>query len=631
MATRKLEVQIVGDSKSLERAFTRSSAAATGFNRNITTTGRSVDKVAGGLGSLQKQFVGGIAIGAVAAGIKNLSDSASDLNEQISKSQQVFGASSREIEDWAKTTAESFGISRTEALAATGTFGNLFNTVGIVGRRAGKMSEALVQLAADLASFNNASPTDTLDAIRSGLIGEAEPLRRYGVLLSEARVQQRALADTGKDTASSLTQQEKALARYEIILGDTKKAQGDFGRTSGELANQQRIMRARFADTSAELGGRLLPIMLKVTEGANRLLSAFDKTPQSDVLAAFADERFRKDLAKLSPDAYFKLLEKAVPAFNEAVRKFSDIIQPIELKIRPAADLTTPAFGQPGFKPGKAAEVLRPGVSVEQRNRIFENAISRALFRNQSDNDAKELAGLRTIEKQIEARIDATKDVTRKLKLEDDLIAVQRQEQALREAIRSDAATKLENQRAIRLKREQTSAARIQASQFRALGLAADGSIVVPGVENLQKQLAGLKSKDLSSQVQSQLVRVGKVLSGSFGKVTRESREAIQNLFSTIRGEFDKGTKGPLTKTTGLDTKKILQGLGLAPADERELRARLSRFNSAGVGNARAPVVESHVTVQVDGQTLGQVTTRAQQKTRKRNPAQRRGPNRGAF
>ena len=123
------------------------------------------------------------------------------------------------------------------------------------------MSQALVQLAADMASFNNASPEDVLLAIRSGLIGEAEPLRRYGVLLSETRVQQQALVETGKDNVKNLTDQEKLTARYNIILKDTGTAQGDAARTAGSWANQSRKLRANLDDLSAGLGQKLIPVL----------------------------------------------------------------------------------------------------------------------------------------------------------------------------------------------------------------------------------------------------------------------------------------------------------------------------------------------------------------------------------
>ena len=105
----------------------------------------------------------------------------------------------------------------------------------------------------------------------------------------------------------------------------------------------------------------------------------------------------------------------------------------------------------------------------------------------------------------------------------------------------------------------------------------------------------------------------------------------------------DKKGKGPLTKTTGLNTHKIAEGLGLDADQIRELRSRLSGFNTAGraiaqpksgpgkgsfAGSESPVVVESHVTVNLDGKKVGQAVTRSQQRNRRRNPLQKRGPNR---
>lgn len=281
MPERTLVVKFLGDDRQLQQTFTRAERRTKEFDAR---TNKTVQGIRGGLsaslgtgGGLLFGSTAFVASAAVTAGLEKAVSDASDLNEQITKSQQIFKGASEAVNEWSRTTADAFGISREAALEAAGTFGNLLNTVGLAPDVAAKMSQSLVQLAADLASFNNASPEDTLAAIRSGLVGEAEPLRRYGVLLSESRVQQRAMADTGKSTAKALTDQEKALARYEIILEDTIPAQGDFARTSDGLANQQRQLKANIDDLSAEIGGVLIPKLQILTEVALGAFNALDK------------------------------------------------------------------------------------------------------------------------------------------------------------------------------------------------------------------------------------------------------------------------------------------------------------------------------------------------------------------
>ena len=79
-------------------------------------------------------------------------------------------------------------------------------------------------------------------------------MRRYGVLLSEARVQQDAMAQTGKTNVKELTNQEKALARIAIIMRDTAKPRATSTAPPGALANQQRILNANVAGSEGDLG-----------------------------------------------------------------------------------------------------------------------------------------------------------------------------------------------------------------------------------------------------------------------------------------------------------------------------------------------------------------------------------------
>lgn len=194
---------------------------------------------------------------------------ASDLAESTAKAGQVFGSATVRVQAFAEGAAEAIGQSNQQALEATGTFGNLFTAMGIGQGTAADMSIEIVRLASDLASFNNVSVDDALLALRSGLVGETEPLRRFGVNLSEATIKAKALElglRTGKGTLDPLV---KAQGAYALILEQTTTAQGDFARTADGLANQQRTMTAQWTDAKAELGEGLLPVMVNLAQVLN--------------------------------------------------------------------------------------------------------------------------------------------------------------------------------------------------------------------------------------------------------------------------------------------------------------------------------------------------------------------------
>ena len=245
------------------------------FKRDLQGAGRETEKLGKRLDTilspknLAAGFLGGAAVAGLSQIIEGAISDASDLAESTSKVEAVFGDASEAVMDWAETSVNAYGLSKRAALEAAGTYGNLFQAFGIGAEEAQKMSMELVELAADLASFNNTSVEDALLAIRSGLSGEAEPLKRYGVALNQARLEQVALNEGIWDGVGALDAGQKAQASYALIMEDTILAQGDAIRTGDGLAMQQKKLEAALADVSAELGEKMLPIVVELVTFLN--------------------------------------------------------------------------------------------------------------------------------------------------------------------------------------------------------------------------------------------------------------------------------------------------------------------------------------------------------------------------
>lgn len=213
---------------------------------------------------------------------------ASDVGESTSKVGVVFGQASASVLKFAQTSATSMGLSKGQALEAAGTFGNLFRAIGLTEQKSADMSVKLTGLAGDLASFNNTDPAQALEALRAGLIGSTEPLRQYGVNLNQAQIGAEAVRLGLAKVPGTLTPAAQAQAAYALILQQTSLAQGDFGRTSGGLANQTRIISAQFTDLKGNVGGALVPfVQLGAHAISGVLLPALLKLSQP--LLAFGD------------------------------------------------------------------------------------------------------------------------------------------------------------------------------------------------------------------------------------------------------------------------------------------------------------------------------------------------------
>lgn len=268
MATRKLELVFTGDTRALDRAFRRVESSSKGVGAAASKSAIGIGKMTAAAAAAGTVLVGAFAVKGVQA--------ASDLGEQVSKTGVVFKDSANEVLAFSKTTASSLGISQRAALEATGTFGNMLVPMGLARDRAADMSTRMVALAGDMASFNNASPEEVLEALRSGLAGESEPLRKFGVFLSDARLKQEALNQGLYSGKGNLDAAAKAQATYALILKDTKDAQGDFGRTlGGSLPNQMRVAKAQFEELSASVGQAFLPLATAALAKTNEFVQSF--------------------------------------------------------------------------------------------------------------------------------------------------------------------------------------------------------------------------------------------------------------------------------------------------------------------------------------------------------------------
>jgi hypothetical protein len=252
----------------------------------VLTLTAVTDKFAKGLGGAEKQLGGfgqklgdfskkaalafaavGVAAGALAVKIgKEAIGAASDLSEEISKAGEIFGESAGAIDTWAQTAANAFGQSRRQATAAASNFAIFGKAAGLTGEELVDFSTGFTELASDLASFNNTSPEDAIQAIGAALRGEALPLRRYGILLDDASLRQKAF-ELGiiSTTKEALTPQQKVLAAQKLIYEQAGSALGDFTRTADGLANSQRILKANLEDVKTIIGNALLPVAQEFT------------------------------------------------------------------------------------------------------------------------------------------------------------------------------------------------------------------------------------------------------------------------------------------------------------------------------------------------------------------------------
>ncbi len=254
MTLAELIVKVSGDTSELKGSLAEAVAASKAADAQSGAAAKSLGSKWALAGKAAAVGLGALALGAM----RTVSD-ASDLNEALNKSRVTFGKYASEVPGFSSSVASSLGISRAAALDQASGIAAMVQAMGTSKSASAEMSTRILKLAADMGSFHNADPSAMLENIRSGLSGEMEPLKKYGILLSESRVAQEAVRMGLVKQGATLTDQQKLQARYSLLLRDSAVANDDFSNTSGGLANQQRILKAEITDLSASLGTALLP------------------------------------------------------------------------------------------------------------------------------------------------------------------------------------------------------------------------------------------------------------------------------------------------------------------------------------------------------------------------------------
>lgn len=205
---------------------------------------------------------------------------ASDLEEVQNVVDVTFGdEGAATIEKWAKSAADSFGLTELQAKKYTSTIGAMLKSSGLADGSITDMSTSLAGLTADMSSFYNYGFDEMFQKISAGLAGETEPLRRLGINMSVANLEAFALANGMEASFNEMSQAEQIMLRYNYLLNATTDAQGDFARTSDSFANSQRRMATGFDTLKAQLGEALLPIATTVSNAVNDLLDVLTYQP----------------------------------------------------------------------------------------------------------------------------------------------------------------------------------------------------------------------------------------------------------------------------------------------------------------------------------------------------------------
>jgi len=254
----------------------RGSVKVRRFGRELEQTAqkgeRSFTRMNASARTLMRTFSGLVSVYAAQRLAGAFIRAASDLQEVSNKFDVVFRGQTEQAERWANTLVRSYAMSTREAKQYLAAVQDLLVPMGMQAEAAGRLSNEIVKLSADLGSFNNLPTARVMDDIQSALVGNYETMKKYGVVLNATLVQERALAMGLAASKDELTAAHKAFAAYRLIVEGSTAAIGDMARTHDDYANQMKQLKAALEDLSAAIGALLIKPLTAVIRATNDAL-----------------------------------------------------------------------------------------------------------------------------------------------------------------------------------------------------------------------------------------------------------------------------------------------------------------------------------------------------------------------
>lgn len=248
----------------------RLSSCVTAANRYQRSM-QSASAVSGGFFGKLKNFlgIGGLFSLTFATVGRKIGDSITEMNsyiENVNLFTVSMGKYADEAMDYAEKVQDAMGIDMSEFIRNQGIFMNMASGFGVAEDKAYKLSKGLTELAYDISSFYNVDVDTAFQRLQSGIAGEIEPVRRWGIALDQASMQEWMLKKGIDAKVNSLNQADKAMVRYNMMVEAMagNGAIGDFARTLITPANAIRILQQQITQLARAIGSLFIPILITV-------------------------------------------------------------------------------------------------------------------------------------------------------------------------------------------------------------------------------------------------------------------------------------------------------------------------------------------------------------------------------
>lgn len=200
-----------------------------------------------------------------------------DYEQALGKMEVVFEKNSGKIQDWANNAMENFGLSRKSAVTMVSDYGALFKGMGIAMDDTQEWSMTLTERVMDLSNFYDTTVDETTNALNAIVTGQTEPLRKFGITMTQATLQEYAFESGINKKIQTMTEAEKVQLRYNFVMDRTAIALGTTKKEADTATGQFNELKQKVEDLAIDFGTLMLPALVKVLKAINSLLTTISK------------------------------------------------------------------------------------------------------------------------------------------------------------------------------------------------------------------------------------------------------------------------------------------------------------------------------------------------------------------
>jgi hypothetical protein len=289
-----LVIEISADSSAASSNIDKVSKSLKGLNSAASGT-KNTSKLLKSLSSAIKSF-------SVTQALRKAIADVNSYVENVNLFTVSMGKYADEAMSYAKKVENAMGVDISEFIRNQAIFKNMADGFGVAEEQAYKLSKGLTELAYDMSSFYNVNMEEVFQRLQSGVAGEIEPVRRWGIALDQASMKQWMLQKGIEANISTMNQADKAMVRYNMIVETmaNKGAIGDLARTIQTPANAIRILNQQVTQLSRAFGTLLIPILIKVIPYIQAFVKAVTNAAQAIARLLGIDLDFNVDYSGIT-------------------------------------------------------------------------------------------------------------------------------------------------------------------------------------------------------------------------------------------------------------------------------------------------------------------------------------------